>query len=449
MNSDVLKARRKALEKKTTALFTNTDKIVSETARIQKVTKHSDSIISDVDEEFEKVTALNSDDVMFMLFAAMLQSCRWILLPELKLPQLENFSPEISKDERLAANERFHNGGRYAGKSSGTEYELSELFKYRDSHSEVAKKSQDEFYKKKNEYRSWIEILTQPVPYDAMNAMDKKFIPNIAGLNKQNGGGSFNNIYGKNHHVATLGHDPILGWIFGTVNIMTSTVSFVDMQNYRVERGHKIKSLGEFSISNELQFSDQVIDYSKYCTIFEMFFEACQSANEDCKRVSAAVVRQAIHLASDKYCVEGLPFPILATIDPQKAQDLIEQGWNSVEFEQLFKSDFKQIGLSAGLGALINVILEAIYLLCMDSAENMDIRRVKINKILSIAGAISESSNILYVTLTKNIAKADIGGITVAMIKLLHSQEFISKIKQEYVKNNFERIVIGGDVDER
>ena len=444
MKSEELKARKKALEEKTARNFAEVDKIIDETARVQMVASNAEDIISNIDREFEKITALNNNDVAFMLFAAMLQSLRWIIMPELKLTQLESLSPEVAREERLAANERAHVGGRYDGKSSGAEYELNELSSYRDKHPEIAKQSEDDFYKKKNEYRSWIEILTQPVPYDAMNAMDKKLIPNIAGLNKQNRNGSYNNIYGNNHHVATLGHDPLLGWVFGTANIMTSTVSFVDFQNYRVNRGHKIKSLGEFSIANELQFSDQAIDYSSPCTIFNIFFESSQSAYEDYKRIPAAVVRQAIHFASDKYCVEGLPIPILSTIDPQKAQELIEKGWNSVEFENLLKNDLKQIGVSAGLGILINTIVEAIYLLCVDSHDSLAVRRVKINKILSVADIISSSSNVLYVALTKNISKIDIGGIAVTMLELLHSQRFISEIKQEYIKENFGRLVMEG-----
>lgn len=447
MNSEELKARRKRIEKETAAIFAEADEVIAETARVQEIVANTDEIISQIDDEFEKITSLNNTDVKFMLFASMLQSLRWMLMTELKITQLENLSPEVAKEERLTANERSHYGGCYNGMSSGAEYELNELTKYREKHLEIANQSEIEFYKKKNEYRSWIEILTQPVPYDAMNAKDKSFIPNIAGLNKQNKNESFNNIYGKNHHVATLGHDPILGWIFGTANIMTSTVSFVDFQNYRVNRGHKIKSLGEFAISNELQFSDQVIDYSRSCSLFDIIFETIHSTYEDYKRVPAAVVRQAIHLASDKYCIEGLPFPIISVIDPQKAQKMIEQGWNSIEFERLIKSDLKQIGISAGFDILINAIVESIYLLCVDSKEPLDIKRVKINKILSVAGIISSTSNVLFVALTNRMSKLDVGGIAVLMLELLHSQQFITNVKQEYIKNNFEKIVMEGNAN--
>ena len=446
MDMNEYKDRISKLKKKSEIASSRMDESIGELRRVADVASNVKTIISDIDAEFERRTSLNNVDVSFLLFAAMLQTIRWVLMDELKLPRIDELEPEIPKGERLDPNERKHNGGIYDGMSSGSEYEHGEMSKYLDKNAKKAKESTDEFYHKKNKFRSWIEIITQPVPYDAMNGLDKKTIPNIANLNKQNPNGTYNNIYAKNHHVATLGHDPILGWIFGTANIMTSTISFVDFQNYRVIRGHKIKSLPDFMPSSELLYSDQAIDYSQACTILEIAKECILSAEEDNKRIAAAVAKQAMHFVSDKYCIEGLPFPILSTINPQKAQDLIEKGWNSVEFEKLLKHDIKQIGISAGISVIINLIIKAIYLLCLKSDDDENIRKVKIEKILSIAGIISSSSNILYVTLTERYSKTDIGGIGVAMLSLLHSSNFIRDIKKEYIANHFEDAVMNGGI---
>ncbi len=444
MSIEELRAKRAELDEKSDKSIKQMEAIIKEGNRVTSVAANANKIIDDIDKEFERITSLNNTDVGFMLFATMLQTTRWVLMKELELPHMEELTPEISKEERLKANERNHQGGIYDGMSSGSEYEHEALNQYIDQHKDIAKQSEEEFYKKKNQYRSWIEIITQPVPYDAMNGLDKKTIPNIANLNKQNPNGTYNNIFGSNHHVATLGHDPVLGWIFGTANIMTSTISFADLQNFRVQRGHKIKSLGEFVPSSELLYSDQVINYASPCTILGILYECGLSAKEDSKRIAAAVAKQAMHLASDKYCIEGLPIPLLSTIDAEKAQELIEKGWNSVEFERLLKKDLKQIGMSAGISIIINLIIEAIYLLFVDREEPIGIRRVKVNKILSLSGTIASSSNVLYVALSKNYSKLDIGGIGVTMLELLHSAKFISDIKQEYIKNHFEEIVING-----
>ena len=442
MSLEELRKKHAELSSKTEQDLLGMKTIAEESRRVRDIACDSENIVDDIDKCFEQLTSLSNTDITFLFFATMLQTLRWVLLPELKLPRMEKLTPIVDKSERMASNERKHIGGIYDGKKSGAEYELGELEKYRNAHQEIAQKSQKDFYNKKNQYRSWIEILTQPVPYDAMNALDKKIIPNIAGLNKQNLNGSYNNIYGKNHHVATLGHDPVLGWLFGTANIMTNTVSFVDFQSYDVLQGHKVKSLGEFMVTRELQFSDQAIDYSSPRSLASILHECVLSTEEDCKRLAAAVVRESIHLASDKYCVEGLPIPILSTINPEKAQELIEQGWNSLEFKNLLTDDIKQIGVSAGLALLINLIIEVIYLFCYETTDDQKLRRIKVKKILSMSEVMALSSNVLYVTLTKNMAKLDVGGLAVTMLTLLHSQDFIKKMKQEYIKNEFESLVI-------
>lgn len=179
-----------------------------------------------------------------------------------------------------------------------------------------------------------------------------------------------------------------------------------------------------------------------------IFRECILSAEEDYKRIAAAVIRESIHLASDKYCVEGLPIPILSTISPEKAQELIEQGWNNLEFKNLLTDDLKQIGASAGLALLINLIIEVIYLFCFDTTDDQNLRKVKIKKILSMSEVMASSSNILFVALTKNMAKLDIGGFAVSMITLLHSGDFIKKMKQEYLRNEFETLVMKNSSEE-
>lgn len=448
MSLEELRKKHAELSSKTEQDLQGMKIIAEESRRVSDIAYNAENIVDDIDNRFEQLTSLNNTDITFLFFATMLQTLRWVLLPELKIPRMEELTPSIDKSERMASNERNHVGGIYDGKKSGAEYEYDELVKYRNDHLELTQNSQKEFYGKKNKYRSWIEILTQPVPYDAMNALDRKMIPNIAGLNKQNLNGSYNNIYGKNHHVATLGHDPILGWLFGTANIMTNTVSFVDFQSYDVLQGHKVKSLGEFMVTRGLQFSDQAIDYSSPRSIVSILHECVLSTEEDYKRLAAAVVRESIHLASDKYCVEGLPIPILSTIDPEKAQELIEQGWNSLEFKNLLTDDLKQIGASAGLALLINLIIEVIYLFCFDTTDDRNLRKVKVKKILSMSEVMASSSNVLFAALTKNMEKLDIGGFAVTMITLLHSGDFIKKMKQEYIRNEFETLVMKNSSEE-
>ena len=64
------------------------------------------------------------------------------------------------------------------------------------------------------------EIITNPVPFDAIYG-GKDYGLGIGG--------------GFTHRAKTIGHDPLLGWIFGTMNIATSTVTVSDgLQSFHV-----------------------------------------------------------------------------------------------------------------------------------------------------------------------------------------------------------------------
>ncbi|MBS6042877.1 MAG: hypothetical protein KIA08_09320, partial [Clostridium baratii] len=118
--------------------------------------------IDDINKEFLKVTGLNSIDIKFLFFATALQCLR----------------------QYLISNEKF----RFKSDKSGDEF-ISKFVP-----------------------RKYHEILLGSVPYDAVRKAE--------GYKDQNTG-----ISGVNHRYMTLGHDPILGWIFGTLNIMTNTLT--------------------------------------------------------------------------------------------------------------------------------------------------------------------------------------------------------------------------------
>lgn len=420
--------------------------IVNETERVKHVLENIDEIVTDLDDEFANKTQItNSLDMSFLFSAILLQSLRWVIMPPLKLPNMDDYHPSVDKDSRLNPNGVKH-GGIYDGKSSGAIYEQDALKQYRNAHIEKYKMDRDLFEHTSNRpYRTWVEMLTQPVPYDAMISLGDGIIPNIAGLNKIGKDGFYNNLSPSKHHVATLGHDPILGWVFGTANILTSSITFSDFQSYGVVRGHSVRSTGKFDVMDVLSFSDQRIDYTQPIFLPLLFSECIKSIKEDPKRLPAAVVRQRIHMESDKYCKEGLPLPFLSAIDTKRSQELIEKGWNSIEFNALLRGDLQKIGISAIISALINMILEAIYLFCIKDDEDIDIRKVRIKKVLLISNCIVSTSNVLFCAITQSINKLDVGGIAVTLLELFRTPSFIQQIKEEYIASGLASEIMGND----
>ena len=95
----------------------------------------------------------------------------------------------------------------------------------------------DENGSKENADEGWYyveteKILINRVPYDVQHYGENKSIQGF--------------LKGGDHRAMTLGHDPILGWIFGTANILTSTVTRRDLVSAHVKsdsKGNYIHSL--------------------------------------------------------------------------------------------------------------------------------------------------------------------------------------------------------------
>lgn len=397
--------------------------------RTVAICEQSDFIISKLDEQFLQKACLKKKDLPFLFLAIALQTTRWFLMPSLDL----DFS-QISKDERLSANE-IKEEGPLQGKRSGQRYEKPEINKIKHKEIEKYNKEVAEYQNKIRgngtyQYLSWVEILFHAVPYDAMEGSENISIQRksllgkkefISPLGKQ--------LCGKNHHVATLGHDPVLGWIFGTMNIMSGMITFCDLQTFPVNQ------------NIQLDKWEQDIDYAHPSNIVEMLKYCMNSLCEDSKRLPAAVARQAIHMQSDKYTKDGLPIPLLS---PALAQHLIEKGWNSNEAERLLKKITKNIGiigLQFSMAEFINILIRSMYLI-LNMESEVDISSSKIERILKISSIIAEGSNVAVVVATRKLSSLDIGGLISMVHQIAWDSKTRNQIECEFLNREFENIVM-------
>ena len=405
---------KKQLSTSTEKITVGTSKLAAvntEMRRVASVAHNAQAIIDDIDEQFAKSTRLNKTDITFLFVATALQCVRWILLPSLDL----DFS-KTPAEQRLTSQQ-------------GAQIEKKKQQAFIDEH------QNQEIIAGSGKYFGWNEIIGAPVPYDAMKGSEQYDIL-----------GSFSpvgtQLFGKNHHVATLGHDPVLGWIFGTMNIMTRTATMKDFKSYNVELCNPLLKEGSlfFFESNE-----QVITDATAMPI--IVGKTLHSFTEDPKRLFAAVARQGMHLASDTFTKMGLPIPMLSAT---KAQELLELGWNSTEAEKVIKKigkDIAIIGAQAGLSILINFIVKSVHFLFydgdMEDKMALDLYEVKTRKILSYSNAIASGSNILYCAISQNYSKLDIGGIIVTIYRLITDHKFIKSIKKEFLEKQWYNEVMG------
>lgn len=392
---DLYRERTSQFQKEIAYYDDKADHYHKEENRISDTLDNSRQILDELTEDFRKGTAFSAKEYGFLFFSVALQCTRWLLQKKVDL-----------------GFEKIENEQRHSAKADGDK----EFSKGRKIASE---KNEDKDLVKSRKYPDKSEMFLLAVPYDAMRGTEKVSIQGVTGAGK--------NLSGWNHHVATLGHDPILGYVFGTINIMTRTITFhtptFTTNIVRLVRG-----------SNRNQYVDTEIG------IIEAFRRAIESAREDPGRIRAAIARQALHIQSDKYTKQGLPIPL---IPPQRAQELLRKGWNSNELERLsdhLMNNAAVIGMQAFMAYFINVIIETLYMLSFNQeVDDQRLHEVKMRKIIMYSNLIASTSNIIYSQMSMNLNNLDVGGILTTIIKIAKDSEMIAEIKDEFIYGGFEK----------
>ena len=353
-----------------------------------------------IDKEFEDLTHLKREDYYFIIFCAGLQAFRQYFVTDFK--------------ERLT--------DRQAAK-------------------EVKGDKEEKSDRNKTRYYCSIEkIVTNPVPFDALEHDDD----------------IKTGISGSNHRTTCLGHYPELGYVFGTANIMTSTITkkegLANIQTYHVKteaitRDYHYKKTG-VTVSRT---SDKDYIYSKAHT--SKMFEHCYNRIKDNPKkgipaLIAALAKEHEHLRSDEKSKQSLPFPFLS-FTPEMAEALRDYGLDYI--------NVKTIGKQAAYSYFVNLITEIIYYAYHIGKELPNVKNVKdiqidnivkvrLRKIINVANVISTSTNLAVVIVgifTGNldlIRKLDIGGELVTTKNLSNSADFMIKVKEEYILSEMNKI---------
>ncbi len=291
------------------------------------------------------------------------------------------------------------------------------------------KKANDAYRDKKIEKHGkgeWIEFLYRKVPYDITN-----------------GTGTMGdvNLHGGAHRLYTLGHDPILGWIFGTANILTDSITIApgavvaDKVNDKKIAGlMKAANIRTYRIErNPMRVTPERISMS------EMFKESWDIVREDRMNLWAAIFSEGQHLKSDVNTKMGLPIPALEVFDPDFASKLYSNNYDAL----CYARDMKIIGKSAVVSILIDTIIGLVHGLYYDPEKDgsRELYEVRTRKILLIANTIGTSSNLICTYFTKNLKGLDIGGLLVTLSHLFGDTRFILNVKKEFIENKlYEKI---------
>lgn len=330
------------------------------------------SELDDINHVFsKKTTIVNKTDLSFLAVATALQVTKALLFPY--VADKFHYGEQIDKSKRLNHNDK----------------------SIEEAHRKANDKFRDKNLKNHGTGR-WINILYQTPPYDITKGSAD------LGINM---GGAYHRLY-------TLGHDPILGWIFGTANILTDVVTLNNFLSLRVAR-------------DPMKITSEVVPLSK------MFQECYEYANADYLNLPAAVFAQSQHLKSDKYTKLGLPIPLLSSINENFASKLYKSNYDSL----CFARDLKIVGASFVVSKIIDILILLVHGLFRKEEEPQDLFEVRTRKILLISNSIASTSSIINTAITKNPKNLDIGSLLSTVSHLFTDVRYISKIKQEFIES--------------
>lgn len=328
------------------------------------------SRLDSIHKEFSRKTGIiNKTDLIFLGIATALQTTKALLFGP--VAKKFNYGNSLNPADRLAHNAK--------------------------SIESAHRESNDNFKEKHEQHGHgyWMNILDQTPPYDIT-----KGSPTIG-----------RNMEGKYHRIHTLGHDPILGWVFGTANILTDTITFEDFMSNRVERKPKM------CITSEM------------VPLPLLFKETLEMCKADSLNLPAAIFAEGCHLKSDVNTKLGLPVPVLEAINPDFASKLYKSNYDAL----CFTRDVKIVGVSASISILIDMIIGLVHSLFNTEKIDKDLYEVRTRKILLISNSIASTSNIIQTAITNNPKNLDIGGLFVTVSHLFMDLRFMARIKEEFI----------------
>lgn len=368
----IIEDAQRDLRSNSQALQASIQKMANEEKRVAQISHNAPAVIQNIDKDFEKKTHLHGFDIPFLFLATTIQCVRQYLLTNDKL--------------------RFQDDGSTKSHQKG-EILVKNILdpKIGDWHPVPP---------------TVAEVLTRSVPYDAFLFESPEIKANLGNIG----------LSGANHRYLTLGHDPILGLIWGPANITTSSLTKSDFSSYYVRN---------MTIAGHYPGS--------------MFSDAFRFWRQDPALLPVSIARQLTHYTSDAFTKQGLPIPVLSTVTPDLVGYMVKKG----------NIDLWSVSRGAALSAMINYLIFCMHTLFWQEARDgsKSMYEIRTRKILMYSNVLATSSNIIVSAVTQDATKLDVGGMMVTLYRLIEDNKFIYEVKKDFLKNELYNLIVGDDYD--
>lgn len=354
---------------------------------VEKSVREYGENLERINREFKERTRLRDTDAAFVVAATMLQVARVLVINS--LTEVERAGAGNAKEDALHGfQDRI-----FSGFDDGAAGESGRLF---------ASKSHI--------------LSSRGVPYDATRYEAE----------------NFKIFKGANHRFATLGHDPVLGLMFGTSNIMTNSITCVRDANVF---GIGARIPATYSVSYDAFGKNPQIG-TPTGTV-EMLVAAGRRVVSEPDAAAAALIKQLIHIGTDLYTPCGIQIPF--------ANLVLDKAHTEILTKYVNTGDVLKVGVQAGMTAFINWLIAALHgcsLIFKDDGSDYctEMYQARTKKIILISNTIATSSSVVQASITKNPKCLDLGGAAVLLYRLFSDARFVSRLKEEYVQSELDKV---------
>ena len=354
---------------------------------VEKSVREYGENLQRIDREFKERTRLQDADAAFVVAATMLQVARILIINS--LTEVECAGAGNVKEHAL----HDFQGRVFSGFDDRMPRESNQLFASKQ------------------------HILnSRGVPYDAT-----RYETENIGLFK-----------GANHRFATLGHDPVLGLVFGTSNIMTNSITCVKDTNVF---GIGARIPATYSISYDAFGKNPQIG-APVGTV-EMLVAAGRRVVSEPDAAAAALIKQLIHIGTDLYTPCGIQIPF--------ANLILDKAHTEALTKYISTGDVLKVGVQAGMTVLINWLIAALHgcsLIFKDDESDYctEMYQARTKKIILLSDTIATSSSVIRALIKENPECLDLGGAAILIYRLFSDVRFIARLKEEYVQSELNKI---------
>ena len=373
-------------ENETAKFMSDLDNEIEELRHLYEVARNTPVYLNKLDEVFARKTSLNYKDIKFLLAATALQCIRIYVINELT---------EVEK----------------AGSGNKTE---GALHKFQDK---IFSNFSDDGSGINAEYHaSMTHIITaRGVPYDATAFADEKY----------------DFFKGANHRFATYGHDPIIGLVIGTTNILTNTIT--------VKTSSTIPIPVTCHVVYDVEGKNPKIGVPG--STLAALNAAARRVDGDIQSIVAALIKQVIHIGTDLYTPTGIQLP--------GANIVLSSSYTEQLTEYISTGDVIKFGASYKMFNLINTIIGTLHMMTCPSKnkEEMDLYHVKTLKILEYSNIIATGSNVIlnavriYLGDKKAAKKINFAGLFGTIMMIINDSDTKRKIKEEYIFGHYNQMI--------